>query len=295
MPLTANTRGSLWMIAAMTGFAVEDMFIKSAADAVPVGQVLAMFGVIGTLIFGTLCLARGARLAPPELFSRPMAVRCSFEMLGRVFYTLAIALIPLSTASAILQAAPLGVALGAMLFLSEPVSLARWGAILAGFAGVLLVLRPGAAGFDALALLAILGMVGFAGRDLATRAAPPALSHLQLSLYGCAILIPAGLVILSWQGAPVVPSGPDALRILAASLAGCAAYYALTIAMRTGEVGVVAPFRYSRLVVAMVLGIAVFGERPDAATLAGSAVIVLAGLAALATGRRRKSMVPAKD
>ncbi|SIO16435.1 EamA-like transporter family protein [Vannielia litorea] len=288
MPLSPNAQGALWMTASMAGFAVEDAFIKSAAGAVPVGQVLAMFGLIGTAIFAMLCLRRGDRLIHPALFSRPMAVRCGFEMVGRVFYTLAIALTPLSTASAILQAAPLMVALGAMTVLREPVSPARWLAILVGFAGVLLVLRPGLAGFDMLAILSVLGMIGFAGRDLATRAAPPALSHMQLSLYGCAILIPAGLVILAFQSAPVVPSGADTWRILAASLAGASAYYALTIAMRTGEVGVVAPFRYTRLVVAMILAAVVFGERPDTATLVGSAIIVGAGLLALASGRRRR-------
>ncbi|MBS8226074.1 DMT family transporter [Vannielia litorea] len=291
MSLSPNAQGALWMTASMAGFAVEDTFIKSAAGAVPVGQVLASFGVIGTLIFAMLCLRRGERLVHPALFSRPMAARCSFEMLGRVFYTLAIALTPLSTASAILQAAPLVVALGAMVVLREPVSPARWLAIFVGFAGVLLVLRPGLDGFDTLAILSVLGMVGFAGRDLATRAAPPALSHMQLSLYGCAILIPAGLVILAFEGAPVMPSGPDALRILAAALAGSAAYFALTNAMRTGDVGVVAPFRYTRLVVAMGLAALVFGERPDSATLVGSAIIVAAGLIALATGRRRRPAV----
>lgn len=300
MPLSPNSRGSLWMTAAMTGFALEDMFIKSAAGAVPVGQVLATFGMIGTALFAMACLWRGDRLIHPALFSRPMAVRCGFEMLGRVFYTLAIALTPLSTASAILQAAPLVVALGAMLVLGEPVSRARWGAIALGFVGVLMVLRPGVEGFDGLAILAVLGMVGFAGRDLATRAAPPVLSHLQLSFYGCAILIPAGLLILVFEGAPTVPAPPDALRILLASLFGAAAYYALTIAMRTGDIGVVAPFRYSRLVVAMLLGVLVFSERPDLPTLLGAAVIVGAGLLALATGRQRrpiagKTPLAAKD
>lgn len=143
MALTPNAQGALWMTASMAGFAVEDVFIKSAAGAVPVGQVLATFGVIGTAIFAVLCLRRGQRLVHPALFSRPMAVRCGFEMMGRVFYTLAIALTPLSTASAILQAAPLVVALGAMVVLREPVSPARWLAILVGLPGCCWCCAPG--------------------------------------------------------------------------------------------------------------------------------------------------------
>ncbi|MDF1873714.1 DMT family transporter [Vannielia sp.] len=295
MALHPNTQGSLWMVAAMTGFAVEDVFIKAAAGEVPVGQVLATFGLIGSAIFALWVLARGERILHPALLSRFMAARVGFEMMGRVFYTLAIALTPLSSASAILQAAPLVVALGAMLFLAEPISRAAWLAIGVGFAGVLMVLRPGLAGFDMLALLAVLGMVGFAGRDLATRAAPPVLSHVQLSLYGCAILVPAGLLILAFQSPPVLPSAANAARILAASLAGSASYYALTVAMRTGDVGVVAPFRYARLVVAMILAALVFHERPDSLTLIGSAIIVGAGLIALTATRRKKTLHPAKD
>jgi drug/metabolite transporter (DMT)-like permease len=230
---------------------------------------------------------RGERVLHPALASPAVLIRCLFEVMGRLFYTLAIALTPLSSASAILQAAPLVVVGGAALIFGEKVGLRRWMAILAGFAGVLVILRPGVEGFTPLSLLAVLGMLGFAGRDLATRAAPPALSNLQLGVYGFAMMVPTGALLLAFTGEAVWPGPAAALNLAAATVVGVAAYYALTAAMRTGDVSVVTPFRYTRLLFALVFGILVFAERPDAATLIGSAMIVGSGLYTLLSARRR--------
>ncbi len=275
------------MILAMAGFALEDMFIKAATASVPVGQTLMIFGAGGTAIFAALTWSRGQRILHPAILSRPILLRAGSEVVGRLGYTLGIALTPLSSASAILQATPLVVAAGAVLFFGEKVGWGRWAAIGAGFAGVLLILRPGLAGFDMLSLFAVVGMLGFAGRDLATRAAPPVLSNVQLGVYGFLMLILAGGLILAVTGGAVWPAPKASMQLGAAVLFGVTGYYALTAAMRLGEIGVVAPFRYTRLVFAMILGATVFAERPDALTLLGSAVIVLSGLYTFF--RRRRS------
>ena len=286
--MTANLRGSLWMVAAMAGFAVEDMFLKSAAArGVPVGQILMIFGCGGMVAFAVLAARCGERVLHPAILTPVLLVRCAFEVTGRLFYTLAIALTPLSSASAILQATPLVVVLGAALVFGETVGWRRWAAVIAGFAGVLVILRPGVDGFTPLSLLAVLGTLGFAGRDLATRAAPPVLSNLQLGIYGFAMMVPAGAVLLALSGHAVVPAAAAAGDLVAATGVGVAAYYALTAAMRTGEIGVVTPFRYTRLVFALALGAAAFGERPDAATLFGAAIIVASGIYTLLGTRRR--------
>jgi drug/metabolite transporter (DMT)-like permease len=285
--VTPDQRGSLWMVAAMAGFAVEDLFLKRAAATLPVGQILMIFGTGGMLAFAAMVARRGERVLHPAILTPAILIRCVFEVAGRLFYTLAIALTPLSSASAILQATPLVVVGGAALFFGEKVGLRRWLAILAGFAGVLVILRPGLEGFTPLSLLAVAGMLGFAGRDLATRAAPPVLSNLQLGVYGFAMMVPTGAVLLALSGGAVVP-GAGALRDLAtATVIGVAAYYALTAAMRTGDVSVVTPFRYTRLLFALALAVLILAERPDAATLVGSAMIVGSGLYTLVTARRR--------
>ncbi len=274
------------MVAAMAGFAVEDMFLKRAAVTVPVGQILMIFGALGTLGFAALTLRRGERVLHPAILTRPVLIRAAFEVMGRLFYTLAIALTALSSASAILQATPLVVVAGAALIFGETVGWRRWAAICVGFAGVLIILRPGLAGFTPLSLLAVAGMIGFAGRDLATRAAPPVLSNLQLGVYGFAMMVPTGAGLLAFSGGAMVP-GPDAaLDLGLASVVGVAAYYALTAAMRMGEISVIAPFRYTRLVFALIFGITVFAERPDAATLIGSAIIVVSGIYTLLRSRK---------
>ena len=279
--MTPNLRGSLFMTAAMAGFAVEDAFLKSASGQVPVGQAITLMGLVGVAVFAVLALRAGDAPLPRAMLTRTMLLRSGFEITGRLFYALAIALTPISTASAILQASPLVVVLGAAVIFGERVGWHRWLLILTGFVGVLIILRPGMAGFSALSLLALVAMAGFSGRDLATRAAPPALSNAQLGVTGYIMLTLSGLIILSVTGGVRVPSGQVLALLAAASLFGIAAYAALTKAMRMGSVAVVTPFRYTRLLFAMVIGAVVFGERPDAATLAGSAVIVVCGIAIL--------------
>lgn len=284
--MTPNLRGSLFMVASMAGFAVEDAFLKAAAQLVPVGEAILVMGLVGIAVFSVIALRAGEAPLPRAILSRTMAIRSGFEISGRLFYALAIALTPISVASAILQASPLLVVLGAAVIFGERVGLRRWVLILGGFAGVLVILRPGLEGFDALSLLTVLAMIGFSGRDLATRAAPPALSNAQLGVTGFVMLALSGAIILAVGGGARVPDLHALALIGGASLFGISAYAALTQAMRTGDVSVVAPFRYTRLLFAMILGVAIFGERPDTMTLLGSAIIVTCGLAILTQKRR---------
>lgn len=271
----------------MAGFAVEDMALKSAARSVDPALVMVIFGAGGAALFALLARLRGERLAPPEARAPALLVRAVFEVAGRLFYTLAIALTPLSSTSAILQATPIVVVAGAALIFGERVGWRRWTAIGIGLAGVLVILRPGAEAFSALSLLAVAGMLGFAGRDLATRAAPRGLGTFTLGVYGFLAVVAAGLIYGWVSGARPALPGPGAAAALgAAVVVGVAAYSALTLAMRSGEVSAVTPFRYTRLVFGVALGVMVFGERLDTPMLVGSAIIVASGLYILARGRR---------
>ncbi|MCV2877388.1 DMT family transporter [Sedimentimonas flavescens] len=281
-----NMRGAVLMTVAMALFAVEDMFVKSAASALPVGEVLALFGLGGTIAFAVLTLRAGQKLWHPAVASPLLLTKAGFEMAGRLGYTIGIALTPLSNASAILQATPLVVVAGAALFFREKVGPRRWTAIAIGFLGVLVILRPGLEGFVPAALWTVLGLLGFAGRDLATRAAPKVLSNLQLGIYGFAVLIPTGLIILAFTGGARVPAAVELLPVVGATVFGVAAYWSLTAAMRVGEVSVVTPFRYTRLIFALFLGVLAFGERPDAATLVGAGLIIASGVYTLWRGRK---------
>jgi len=281
-----NTRGSIAMVLAMAAFALEDMFIKAASSTVPAGEILMLFGLGGTLVFCVLTLKRREAIFSRAILCPAIFVRVVCEIAGRLGFTLAITLTPLSSASAILQATPLVVVAGAAIFFGERVDWSRWVAILIGFVGVLMIIRPGLESFEPASLFAVLGMLGFAGRDLATRAAPAELSNMQLSVYGFFILIPTGVVMLVFSGGAVLPEFNASAQIVAAIVFGVIAYYLLTVAMRAGQVSVVTPFRYTRLVFALILGALVFAERPDAMTLLGSFIIVVSGIYTLLRNRR---------
>lgn len=275
------------MTASMAGFAVEDMFLKAAAQHMPAGQVILIVGLCGMVVFGLMSALHGEPPLPRAFLNRALLIRSGFEVSGRLFYSLAIALTPLSMTSAILQATPLVVVAGAALIFGERVGWRRWSAVAAGFLGVLIILRPGLTGFSMLSLLAVAGMIGFAGRDLATRAAPKVLSNRQLGLAGFAMLSLAGAVLLGVTGGAVLPD-PLATGLLAGTATfAILGYHALTSAMRTGEISFVTPFRYTRLIFALILSVVVFAERPDAPTIIGSILIVASGLYALARANRR--------
>lgn len=274
-----NLRGAALMVLAMLGFAIEDMFVKLMSGAFPTWQIIAILGTGGAAVFAVLTLWRREALFPRACLSSTVLLRNFGELVGTLGYISAIVLTPLSSASAILQATPLMVTLGAAMFFREPVGWRRWSAILAGFAGVLLIIRPGLDAFDPLSLLAVVGVIGLALRDLATRNVPRTTSSFQLSFLAFLTLLPAAyLLSLISPESFVVPTTMHWGLIAGAVVMGAGSYYAIVAAMRVGEVSFVTPFRYSRLIFALFIGIFVFHESPDAPMLAGAAIIVASGI-----------------
>ena len=274
-----NLRGALIMVLSMLGFAIEDMFIKLIGTDIPIGQIIFMLGTGGALCYGAMVVMKGEPLMDRAMLTRPILLRALGEIVGTLGFVSAIVLTPISSASAILQATPLVVTLGAALFLGDPVGWRRWSAILVGMLGVLLVIRPGMDSFQALSLLAVLGVLGLSLRDLATRRVPKATSTFQLSFLAFLALVPASLLFMLGTGTAFAPmSGVQWLFMGAALTTGMVAYYGIVAAMRIGEISFVTPFRYARLLFAMVVGITIFGERPDLLTYVGATIIVASGI-----------------
>ncbi len=292
-----NLVGILLMLGAMAAFAIEDMFIKQLSGGMGTGQILAILGLGGFLIFATIARRAGKRVFTRELLLPAVMLRNFGEMLGTLGYVLAVVLTPISSASAILQATPLAVALGAALFLGQAVGWRRWLAIAVGFAGVLIVIRPGLEGFRPASLFAVQGVIGLSIRDLATRAMPSTVSSTVLSAYGFGVIVPVGLALMLVEGAPVLPDVTQGWKILGALVIGPLGYYAIVAAMRVGEVAVVTPFRYIRLVFAMIVGVLVFDEVLDFWTLTGAAIIIGSGLFTIyrerAAAKARRGLSPA--
>lgn len=274
-----SLKGPLLMVAAMAGFAIEDAFVKVLAIDLPPGQIALALGAGGALAFWVALRRAGEPLFHPSALKGAALLRNLSEMGAAMCMILGVALVPLSIVSSILQAMPLVVTMGAAVFLGEAVGWRRWSAIGLGFVGVLLILRPGTEGFDSLALIPLAAVVFLSIRDIATKRVPDGISALQLSGWGFLAVIPGGLLLLLLRAeAPVMPNTMQSGLLVANVAIGVVAYMMLVLSTRAGNIAATTPFRYSRLVFAMLLGVIFFGERPDAWTLTGSAIIVVAGL-----------------
>lgn len=276
-----NILGIGFIVIAMAGFAVEDAIIKQLTSRLSPGQIMVMIGLGGTLGFYILARYNGQKLTQEIAFNRWVVGRTLSELVGTGFFVLSLAMVPITTISAIIQVSPLLVTLGAAVLLREKVGVRRWSAIMIGLLGVVIILRPWSAEFDAAALLAVLGVVGLSARDLATRPIPNKTPSLVLAILGFGATIPAGLILMVFDTRLFVPTSQESLLIGASIFIGVGAYYCIVTAMRLGDVSAVVPFRYSRLVFGVAIGAWYFNETLDFWTVIGSAVVVSSGLYAL--------------
>jgi len=284
-----NLKGMAWMTLAMLAFALTDMFIVFITDDLPVGQILFLFGLGGAVLFGLWARLQGHRWWTRTLLMRPVVVRNAAEILATGAFITALSLIPLSVLSSVIQANPLLVTLGAALFLGEKVGWRRWTAIVIGLIGVLVILRPGTDSFDPDILFAVLAAIGLSLRDLATRPVPKTVPTTLLASYSFAAVAFAGLVAMPLFGGAVIPDAATIGWVTAAIMMGMVAYFAITAAMRIGDISVVTPFRYTRLVFAFVIALMVFDEAVDVWTLVGVGIVIATGLYTLWRETRSKS------
>lgn len=274
-----NIRGAAFMVFAMFCFAVEDALIKLLADAIAVGQVLSTICLGGLIAFLGWSLFQGDRLWQPAYLDTKVVLRSFCDVAGSVMFVTSLTLIPLTTASAVIQATPLVVAMGAAIFLGQGIGWRRWVAIIVGFVGVLIIIRPGMEGFVPATLLAVGGMLGLAMRDLFTRGLTVQLSGPQLATHTFALVVPAGFAVMYAQGQSfIVPDGRQSLILLAAIAVAMTAYLAIVAATRGGNAGIISSFRYSRMIFALIIGFVVFSEIPDTATVIGATIIMASGV-----------------
>lgn len=275
---TANLKAIAFLSIAMAAFAFDDMFIKLASAEIGVGQILSIQSLLALCYFAWLARARGHRITRQALLSRAVLLRNAGEATGAVCFVIALSLMPISNASSILQAAPLAVTLGAALILRETVGWRRWIAVFVGFTGVLMMVKPGLAGFNTASLFAVAAVFGLALRDLFTRAVPRSIPTEIIALMSNVVVLTVS-VILQTATTPWSWMSPYATAmVLCASFFGIIAIHLVTIALRIGEVSVIAPFRYVRVVIAIGIGVVVFRERPDMYTWAGICLVVASGL-----------------
>ncbi|MEO0568188.1 MAG: DMT family transporter [Pseudomonadota bacterium] len=278
MPLSDNTYAALLMIASMAAFTLNDALMKLMSGQAPLFQLIFMRGVITTCAIGVVVWRMGHFQARIEWQDQGWVVlRTLAEAVATYFFLTALFNMPIANVTAILQALPLTITLAAAVFLREPVGWRRMTAIFIGLIGVLLIIRPGAADFNAYSLYAIAAVISVTVRDLATR-------KLSSSVPSVLVVFANALFITLVFGAlsTASPWSPVTNQIfgltIAAAVLMVGAYLFSIMVMRVGEISFVAPFRYTGLLWAMLLGLVIFDEWPHAVTLAGATIVVASGL-----------------
>ena len=273
-----NLRGILFMTLSMGGFAVEDLFLKILSEAVPVSQILIYVGISATVLLSVISIIKRIPVLRNDIYSNKLFIIRSFaDMMGAVLIVTSISLMPLSTVSSILQALPLFITFGAVLIFKESVGWRRWSAVSFGFIGVILILKPGLSSFHPSSLIVLLAVACLALRDIVTRKISKDIHSITVSLYAFILTTVGGIFSLPFFGNFVTLTITQWFVVLTITLFGCFSYFMLVLATRKGDISVISPFRYSRLIFALVLAILVLNERPDTLTLFGAAIIVISG------------------
>jgi drug/metabolite transporter (DMT)-like permease len=272
-----NLRGILAMVAANLTFLLNDTQVKLAGDRLPIGEIVFLRGLFASILIGALVVWFGLHRYVHMLLHGTVVWRTIGEIAATLLFLAALLHMPIADITAILQVIPLMTTAAGAIFLAETVGWRRWTAIAIGFVGVLIVLRPGGAGFGHYGLLALGSMFFITMRDMVTRVMPT----------GMPTLLVAGLtsVVISITGAGmglgedwIVPDATALALLFGAAVFITIGYYTAILAMRFGDVAVVAPFRYTVIVWAIIVGYLVWGDIPDLPMLAGTAIIIATGI-----------------
>ncbi len=283
------------MLVAMAGFTANDALTKSVAEHLGTLQIVFVRGLLATVLIAALAYSQGALRRPAAALHRAVALRVVGEAAGTFGFLVALPHMELAAISSVLQALPLAVTMGAALFLGEPVGWRRWMAIAVGFVGVLVIVRPGFAGFNAYSLLALLVVVFAATRDLATRGIPAETPTLLVSTVTSLMLTLCAGVLIVFFGGWVPMSGAETTQLATAAVMLLIGYQFIIGSLRVGEISFIATFRYSALLWAILLGYLMFGNLPDTAMIVGAAIVVSSGIYTLYRERRVGRGKPAAE
>lgn len=274
------------MMMSMACFAVEDTFIKLLSARLPATQILFSIGFGGALITLVLAIVLNVNLADKILLNKHVISRTIADLFGALSFTSAMVLIPMSLLASILQATPLFVTLGAAILLGEKVGWRRWSAIFIGFLGVIIILQPGYGSFQLASLLGLAAVLCLALRDVVTRDMATEIPTLTVTFYACLAMGSAGFIAYPFFGPPIMPTSYETIILICAAIIGLTGYFLLVLATRKGDVSVIAPFRYSRLLFSLGLASLILGEKLTLPILLGGLLVVSSGIYTFGRERR---------
>ena len=273
-----NSKGIILMIISMASFAVGDTFVKISGTFLSPAQIMFFLIAGGLIIFAIIAKFKGENLLDSRAFSPVLLIRYLAEMIGLLAMIMGLTKIPLSVVGTVTQASPILVAAGAVLFFKENVSWRRWSSIVMGFIGVVLVIQPGSQNLDYAVIWAVVALVAFSIRDLVTRLTPPDIPSASIATFTMIAAFPFTAGWVFFGGEKFFPPEIDWVVVASMIILGSFGYLLLITSLRLGELSAIMPFRYSRIVFLLILGVLVFGERPTASMLVGAALILTSGV-----------------
>jgi drug/metabolite transporter (DMT)-like permease len=275
--MTENMRGIIAILLTSTAFVMNDALVKLASAELPVGEIIVVRGVIATAMLVALAGVMGALKEPRNLLAIPMVVRMVTATLSTLFIIKSLSLLPLPTVTAVTQVTPLAVTVGAAVLLGERIGWRRWVAALIGFVGMLMIVRPDRTGFTGPAWIVVAALIFTTARDLSTRWIAPAIPALTVASASSVLITLGGFVFLPFE-TWIMPSRWALMILTIASCFLVVAYVTIVYAMRTGEIGVVSPFRYSLIPLSIFLGYYWWGDMPEQSAGVGIVLVIAAGI-----------------
>jgi S-adenosylmethionine uptake transporter len=281
MRLNDNLLGAALMTCCVLAYVLNDAVMKLLFADIDFFQAIFLRGLVSLPPLLILALMTKTLLQKYSTKNqRLIIIRILAEIGTTVTFLTALKHMPLANVTAILQSLPLAITMAAAIFLGEPVGWRRWSAICVGFTGVLIIIRPGLAGFNSYSLLALAAVILLTVREISTRQLDNKIPTVTVALSTTlGITAFAALMLIGTEWADI--NFVSWSLIIAAAAAVTVATLLSVVAMRTGDIGFVSPFRYTSLIGAIGLGILLFGDWPDGITLLGAAIIAFAGIYSL--------------
>ena len=276
--MTENLRGILAILAASTAFVLNDAIVKTVSAELPSGELIVIRGLAATVMLMLGCMAMGAVRPLSVLMTPPMLLRLITAAVATTLIVLALRHLPLAAVTTVVQVTPLAVTAGAALVYGETIGWRRWLAALTGFLGVVLIVKPGSMVFGAAAYLALSALVFTTIRDLTTRGIDRSIPSMFVATAGSVAITLAGFAVAPFEAPWIVPSWWALGWLIVSGACLSVANTFMIMALRTGEIGVVAPFRYAPVPLALWLGYWWWGDIPDQTAFVGIALVIGAGL-----------------
>jgi drug/metabolite transporter (DMT)-like permease len=290
--MTDNLHGIIAVLIGSAAFVVNDAIVKLVSAELPSGEIIVIRGVLATVLLVAGVVVLGAR-RPLSLLATPMmAMRLIAAAAATTFIVISLRYVPLATVNTVLQATPLLVTAGAAVVYSEKVGLRRWIAALTGFLGVLLIVKPGNAELGTAAYIVLVALAFTTLRDLTTRGLERGIPSIFVAAASAAVVTLSGFIVAPFDTPWTMPTNEAWSWMCVSAVCQLIANTFIITALRTGEIAVVAPFRYVAAPLSILLGYWWWGDVPDTLAFVGIGLVIAAGIYTLHRERASLKRTP---